>query len=55
MENRQQLIVLMTRIERWAIDNNLTPNAQFGSTADCIFICQNYRTNNVCTLVLLIL
>ena len=32
------LIVLMTRIERWAIDNNPIPDAQFGSTADYIFI-----------------
>jgi len=28
----------MTRIKRWAIDNNLIPDVQFGSTADCIFI-----------------
>jgi len=31
------LVVLMTRIKRWATDNNLIPDAQFGSTADCIF------------------
>ena len=49
-------IVLMTRIERWAIDNNLIPDARFSfrknhNTADCIFIllhkCQNSRTMSV--------
>ena len=52
-------IVLMTRIERWAIDNKLIPDVQFSfhknhNTADCIFIlksilhiCQNSRTMSV--------
>jgi len=36
-------IVLMTRIKRWEIDNNLIPDAQYGfrknhNTTDCIFI-----------------
>ena len=37
----------MTRIERWAIDKKLIPDAQFGfhknhNTADCIFILKTY-------------
>jgi len=54
------LVVLMTRIKRWATDNNLIPDAQFGSTADCIFTlktCMHVKLpeQQFWTLVLLIL
>ena len=53
----------MARIEQWAINNNLIPDAQFSSgknhsAVDCIFILKTRIDvrfkNNVCTLVLLI-
>ena len=53
-------IVLMTRIKRWEIDNNLIPVAQYGfcknhNIGDCIFIFKTCTdVNNVSTLVLLI-